>query len=66
MIDRVVILEVILEAPLVFEGAKAQVAKSVMAYRVVDVVLEPIAVLEHADAEIAVVLVVWCLLDVIL
>ena len=66
MIDRIVVLEVVLEAPLVFKGAEAQVAEGLMASRVVDVILEAIAVLEHADTEVAVMLVIWCLLDVVL
>lgn len=58
MVNMVVVLEMILQTPLVFESAEAQVAEGVVALGVVDVVLEAIAVFENADAEVAIVLVV--------
>jgi hypothetical protein len=55
MIDMVVVLEMVLEAPLVLESAEAQIAEDVVTAGVVDVVLESVAILEDANAEVAVV-----------
>jgi hypothetical protein len=60
----IVVLEVVLQAPLVVECAKAQIAVHVVTPGVVDVVLEPIAVFENALAQVTIVLVIRCLLDV--
>jgi hypothetical protein len=62
MINMVVVLEVILQAPLVLESAETQVAEDVVALGVVDMIFETVPVLEDANAQIAVVPVVWCLL----
>ena len=68
MIDMVVVLEVVLEAPLVLESAEAQIAEDVVTAGVVDVVLKSVAILEDANAEVAVVGVVpvWSLLHMAL
>lgn len=66
VVNRIVVFEVVLQPPLIFEGAETQVTKGLMASRVVDVILEAIAVFEYADAKVAIVLMIWCLLDVVL
>ena len=55
MVDMVVVLEMVLEAPLVLESAEAQIAEDAVTAGVVDVVLQSVTVLEDADAEVAVV-----------
>lgn len=45
--DSIVVFEVVLEAPLIIEGAQAQVAEHVVAGSVVDMVLKSVAVLKH-------------------
>lgn len=64
VIHMVVVLEVVLQAPLVFEGTETQVAEDIVALGVVDMVLETIAIFENANAKVAVVLVDWSLLHV--
>ena len=68
MIDMVVVLEMILEAPLVLESAEAQIAENAVTAGVVDVILKSVAIFEDANAEVAVVDVVsvWSLLHVAL
>ena len=66
MINIVVVLEMILQAPLVLESAKTHVAEDAVTLGVVDMVFETISVLKDANAEIAVVLMAWCLLYVAL
>jgi hypothetical protein len=65
MPDAVVIFEMVLQAPLVLEGAEAKVAIHLVIPRVVDMVLQSVSILEHTLAEVAVVLVVERLLDVV-
>jgi hypothetical protein len=66
MTNGIIILEVVLEPPLIVERAQAQVAAHFMAPRVLYVILETVSILEYALAQIAVVLVIWCwLLDMI-
>jgi hypothetical protein len=62
--DGVVILEVVLEAPLVVECAEAQVAVDFMSQGVLQMVPKTIPVLENALAQIAIVFVVRRLFDV--
>jgi hypothetical protein len=59
MTDGIIILEVVLEPPLIIESAQAQVAAHVMAPRVLYVILEAVAIFEYPLAQIAVVLVIW-------
>lgn len=58
MTNGVVILEVILQSPLVIECAQTQIAADLVAPRVLHVVFQAIAILEHALAQITVVLVI--------
>jgi hypothetical protein len=58
MSDGVVVLEMILESPLIVEGAQAQVAAYIVSPGILQMVLEAIAIFEHALAQIAVVLVI--------
>jgi hypothetical protein len=48
--DSVIVLEVVLETPLIIESAQAQVAVHVVAERVLQMVLEAVAVFEYALA----------------
>ena len=68
MIDMVVVLEMVLETPLVLESAEAQIAEDAVTAGVVDVVLKSVTILEDANAEVAVVGVVpvWSLLHMAL
>lgn len=65
MADIVVVLEMVLETPLIVEGAQTQVAKHLMTPGIVEVIIESVAIFEDALAEVAVVLVFWALLDVV-
>ena len=66
MINMVVVLKVVLETPLILEGAETQIAEGFVTFGVVNVVLQTIAVFEDTDTKIAIVLVIWCLLDMAL
>jgi hypothetical protein len=63
MSNTVVVLEVVFETPVIFEGGKTEVAVDLVIPRMVNMVLETIAVHKHAFAEIAVVFVTIALLD---
>lgn len=63
MSNTVVVLEVVFETPIVFEGGKTEVAVDLMIPRMVNMVLETISVHKHAFAKIAVVFVTIALLD---
>jgi hypothetical protein len=65
MTDAVVVLEMILQTPLILEGAETEVAIYLVIPCVVDMVLQSISIFENALAEVAIVLVVQRLLDVI-
>lgn len=66
MVNMVVVLKVVLETPLILEGAETQIAEGFVTFGVVNVVLQTIAVFEDTDTKIAIVLVIWCLLDMAL
>jgi hypothetical protein len=63
--DTIVVLEMILQAPLVLEGAETEIAVDLVIPRVVNMVLQAVAILEDAFAEIAVILMLGRLLDVV-
>lgn len=63
MSNTIVVLEVVFETPIVFEGGKTEVAVDLMIPRMVNMVLETISVHKHAFAKIAVVFVTIALLD---
>jgi hypothetical protein len=65
MPNAVVVFEMVLQAPLVLEGAEAEVAIHLVVPRVVDMVLQSVPIFENALAEVAVVLVVERLFDVL-
>lgn len=65
MTDGIVVLKVVLEPPLIFERAEAEVAEDVMVPSIVDVIFEAIAILEYALAEVAVIFMVRPLLGMI-
>jgi len=60
--DAVIVLEMVLQSPLILEGRKTQVTVHLVVPRVVNMVLQPIPVLEYSLAEVAVVLVLCRLL----
>lgn len=64
MADAVVILEVVLESPVILESGETKVAMNFMVRCIVDVVFETIAVHEDALAEVAIVFVSDALLNV--
>jgi hypothetical protein len=63
MSNTVVVLEVVFETPIVFEGGKTEVAVNLVIPRMVNMVLETITIHKHAFAKIAVVFVTIALLD---
>ena len=63
MSNTVVVLEVVFETPVIFEGGKIEVAVNLVIPQMINMVLETIAVHKHAFAEIAVVFVTIALLD---
>lgn len=63
MSNTVVVLKVIFETPVIFEGGKTEVAVNLVIPQMINMVLETIAVHKHAFAEIAVVFVTIALLD---
>jgi hypothetical protein len=65
MPDAVVVFEMVLQAPLVLEGAEAEVAIHLMVPRVVDMVLQSVSIFEHTLAQVTIVLVIERLLDVV-
>lgn len=64
MVRRAVVLEMVLQSPLIVECAEAHIAEDVMVQRVLLVVFESVVIFENTSTQVAVMLVVRILLDV--